>query len=51
MHMEYRGHIFFSDTVIYFNNMANFIINNKFKEKKENVDDEAKRIIEKLQQI
>ena len=48
---KYSHHIFFSerpgqDTLIYFHDMANFIINDKFKEKKQEVDDEARRIIE-----
>ena len=48
---KYGGHIFFlnkvgSDTLIYFYDMANFIINQKFKERKESVEDESVRIIQ-----
>ena len=47
---KYKGHILFSEqpgleTLIYFHDMANFIINKKFVEKKDSVEDEAKRII------
>ena len=47
---KYGVHIQFSEqpgleTLIYFHDMANFIINRKFCEKKDSVEDESKRII------
>lgn len=48
---KYKSHIFFScavkgvDTLICFIDMANYIINKKFKEKENDIENESKRII------
>ena len=48
--VHYQEHIFFTDepdkdSIICFKNMADFIINQKYKEKKGNIKDETERII------